>query len=71
MSIVYFLRYKLTVQGREVADECIMRSGLSTNDEIDIAQTHAHVRSKADSSAGTSRAQTCMVFSKPMFKYPY
>ncbi|KAJ4872409.1 Crossover junction endonuclease MUS81 [Raphanus sativus] len=54
-------KYKLTVQGREVADECIMRSGLSINDEIDIAQTHAHVRSKADSSAGTSRAQTCEV----------
>ncbi|KAL0872937.1 hypothetical protein Bca101_022642 [Brassica carinata] len=64
-------KYKLTVQGRDVADECIMRSGLSTNDEMDLAQPHAHPRSKAYSSAGSSRAQTCMVklTSYPMMKW--
>ncbi|KAF8113737.1 hypothetical protein N665_0046s0083 [Sinapis alba] len=61
-------KYKLTFQGREVANECIMRSGLSNSadilsfdDEITLAQPHTHPRSKSDSSAGTSRAQTCEV----------
>lgn len=61
MSLVYFLRYMLTVEGREVAKECIMRSGLSnshdnvSDDEMDFAQPFADPKSKADS-AGPSRA---------------
>ncbi|VVB11021.1 unnamed protein product [Arabis nemorensis] len=64
-------KYMLTVEGREVAKECIMRSGLLnshddvSDDEMDFAQPFADPKSKADS-AGPSRAQTCMVFSKHM-----
>ncbi|CAH2077501.1 unnamed protein product [Thlaspi arvense] len=67
-------KYMVTVEGREVAEECIMRSGLSSSppdtlsdDEMDLAQPYADPKSKADSS-GPSRAQTCMT-SYPMMKW--
>ncbi|CAA7048797.1 unnamed protein product [Microthlaspi erraticum] len=47
-------KYKLTDKGREVANECIMRSGLSNSLDDD-----ANPKSKADS-AGPSRAQTVL-----------
>ncbi|ESQ54193.1 hypothetical protein EUTSA_v10024809mg [Eutrema salsugineum] len=60
-------KYKLTVEGREVANECIMRSGLSnsppdisSDDDIDLAQPYADPKSKADS-PGPTKAQPCYI----------
>ncbi|KFK29571.1 hypothetical protein AALP_AA7G152000, partial [Arabis alpina] len=59
-------KYMLTIEGREVAKECIMRSGLSnshnnlSDDERDHTQPYANPKSTPDS-AGLSRAQTCQI----------
>ncbi|OAO90571.1 hypothetical protein AXX17_AT5G37270 [Arabidopsis thaliana] len=69
-------KYRLTVDGGNVAYECIVRSGLLnpvnilSDDEMDPAQQAKKPRNQNSTSSFTmreepsSRAQACMIFSK-------